>query len=108
MTSGAPQVRQAAASASDETSLLPLIVELEERITNEQLSLFKEQTGEWQGPEHVRDLYNLWLSADIQARELVTSDDLPGKSTNETREDILSFPISHQPQRRGRKKQRKQ
>ena len=108
MTSGAPPVGapgQAAASASNETSLLPFIVELEERMTLEQLSLdFKEQTREWQGPEHMWDLYNLWLPADIQARGLVASDDLPGNSTNETREDTLSFPIPHQPKQPGLKK----
>ena len=81
-----------------EDSSMPFIIELEERMTLEQLILFKEQKGEWDGPPEMRMLYDLWKKADEEALALYST----GAATDDSSEDedsILSLPEPHQPRR---------
>ncbi|XP_018495786.1 tigger transposable element-derived protein 6-like [Galendromus occidentalis] len=97
--------KQAGSSAQAETSAqaepsMPFIVELEERMTAEQLNLFQNQQGEWRGPEHMRDLFEIWTLADQELSSHASAASVE-EPLNEIR-DILSLPQPYQPKQRRR------
>lgn len=92
-----PAPAQTPETSRGEASPMPFLVELEERMTIEQLTLFQENIGEWEGPERMRDLYKIWLVAEQEARGASAASRSLDTSNDENIGTILSLPTPHNP-----------
>ncbi|XP_018496100.1 uncharacterized protein LOC108864595 [Galendromus occidentalis] len=94
-------------STPRERSMYDFMFDLEERLTVEQLDLFRQHDGkDWHGPARMKDLYNLWLEADRRVRGEIPSpqeseeERAPSSSESLCQEDILAVPEPYKPKRR--------